>query len=94
MLKDIYERKLSSSSSASNNNGGRVTELCARPLLNMIYPDLSGFVQPLGGEYGGYTNILRKVHYSSGYGVEVKLLVEIYERVGLECMGQVNLYSY
>lgn len=92
-VKGYYERKLSSSSSTSNNNGGRVTELCARPLLNMIYPDLSGFVQPLGGEYGGYTNIFRKVHYSSGYGVEVKLLVEIYEKFGLECMGQVNLYS-
>ena len=70
-----------------------MTEICARPLLNMIYPDLSGFVQPLGGEYGGYTNILRKVHYSSGYGVEVKLLIEIYEKFGLDCMAQVNLYS-
>lgn len=91
-VKGFYERKLSSTSKTSNS-GGRVTELCARPLLNMMYPELSGFIQPLGGEYGGYTNILRNIHYSSGYGVEVKLLIEIYEKYGINCMGQVNMYS-
>ena len=92
-VKGFYDRKITTSNISSSNNGGRVTELCARPMINMIYPDLSGFIQPLGGEYGGYTNILRKVHYSSGYGVEVKLLIEIYEKFGLDCMAQINLYS-
>lgn len=91
-IKGFYERKLSSSQTVTNN-GGRVTELCARPLLNMVYPELSGFIQPLGGEYGGYTNVLKKIHYSSGYGVEVKLLIEIFNNFGLDVMGQVNLYS-
>ena len=62
------------------NEGGGITELCARPLLNILYPELSGFIQPLGGEYGGYRDILENVKYTSGYGVEFAL-IEIYEKL-------------
>ena len=87
-----HDRKLLTSNS-KNSDGGRVTEICARPLINLLYPDLAGFIQPLSGEYGGYTNILKNVKYSSGYGVEMKLLIEILNLYGIDCMGQVNLYS-
>lgn len=91
-VKGFYERPLVINDDIQKKNeGGRVTELCARPMINLFYPDLSGFIQPLGGEYGGYRNILENVQYMSGYGVEVNLLIEIYEKYGLNVMGQVDL---
>ena len=90
-IKGFYERPLIINNQSKANEGGRVTELCARPMLNMFYPELSGFIQPLGGEYGGYREILESVHYMSGYGVEVNLLIEIYEKYGMSIMGQVDL---
>lgn len=91
-VKGYYDRKLSTNSSTSNE-GGRVTELCARPLINLLYPDLAGFIQPLSGEYGGYSNILKNIYFNSGYGVEMKILIEILNKYNINCMGQVNLYS-
>ena len=74
-----------------SNEGGRVTELSARPLLNTLYPELAGFIQPLGGEYGGFRDVLENIEYTSGYGVEVQSLIEIYTKFGLSSMAQVNL---
>ena len=71
--------------------GGRVTELTARPLLNLFYPELSGVVQPLSGEYGGRRAALEQAPFFSGYGVETGLLIDIYERYGLSAIAQVDL---
>ena len=71
--------------------GGRVTELTARPLLNLFYPELSGVVQPLAGEYAGRREALERVPFFSGYGVETGLLIDIYERYGLNAIAQVDL---
>jgi len=91
-IKGFYERPLVISESVKKSNeGGRVTELCARPMLNLLYPELSGFVQPLGGEYGGYRDVLENVEYMTGYGVEVNMLIDILEKFGLKKMGQVDL---
>ena len=90
-VKGYYNRPLIRSEEEKSNEGGRVTELCARPLLNVLYPELSGFIQPLGGEYGGFRSVLENVEYTSGYGVEVQTLIEIYEKFGLKCMAQTNL---
>lgn len=90
-VKGYYNRPLVTSKETKSNEGGRVTELCARPMLNVLYPELSGFIQPLGGEYGGFRNVLESVEYTSGYGVEVQTLIEIYEKFGLNCMAQSNL---
>ena len=90
-VKGFYKRPYISSEGSVTNEGGRVTELCARPLLNILYPELSGFIQPLGGEYGGYRDILENVKYTSGYGVEVQTLIEIYEKFGLDSIAQCNL---
>lgn len=91
-VKGFYDRKLKTGNSITSE-GGRVTEICARPLINLLYPNLSGFIQPLGGEYGGYSNVLKNIYYSNGYGVEMKILIEILNKYGLESMAQVNLYS-
>ena len=91
-VKGFYERPLVINKDVKKSNeGGRVTELCARPILNLFYPELSGFIQPLGGEYGGYREVLENVHYMTGYGVEVNILIELYEKYGLNIMGQVDL---
>lgn len=90
-VKGFYKRPYILSEENKSNEGGRVTELCARPLLNMLYPSLAGFIQPLGGEYGGFRNVLENIEYTSGYGVEVQTLIEMLEKYGLESMAQVNL---
>lgn len=90
-IKGFYERPLIVNDVVNEKQGGRVTELCARPLLNGLYPELSGFLQPLSGEYGGYRDILESIDYTSGYSVEVKLLIDIYNMFGLKSMGQVDL---
>lgn len=90
-VKGYYKRPYIASEGMKSNEGGRVTELCARPLLNILYPDLSGFIQPLGGEYGGFRSVLENIEYTSGYGVEVQSLIEILEKFGLDCIAQSNL---
>lgn len=90
-VKGYYDRPYNIGNGTITNEGGRVTELCARPLLNMLYPELSGFIQPLGGEYGGFRSVLENINYTSGYGVEVQTLIEILTHFKLESMAQVNL---
>jgi glucosyl-3-phosphoglycerate synthase len=72
-------------------SGGRVTELTSRPMLNLFYPQLSGIVQPLAGEYGGRRDLLEQLTFTSGYGVETSLLIDAYEYGKLASIGQVNL---
>jgi glucosyl-3-phosphoglycerate synthase len=73
--------------------GGRVTELMARPLLNLHWPHLAGIVQPLAGEYAGRRSLLERVPFVSGYGVEIAMLVDVFELAGLSAMAQVDLGS-
>lgn len=71
--------------------GGRVTELVARPLLNLHWPQLAGFVQPLGGEYAVRRDLLERLPFPVGYGVELGLLVDALHTVGLDALGQVDV---
>ncbi|MDQ6650404.1 MAG: glucosyl-3-phosphoglycerate synthase [Actinomycetota bacterium] len=87
-VKAAYDRPLGA---AATGGGGRVTELVARPLLNLYWPELAGFVQPLAGEYAGRRSALEAVPFVSGYGVELALLVDLLERVGLDGLAQVDL---
>ncbi|MFI9553225.1 glucosyl-3-phosphoglycerate synthase [Nonomuraea endophytica] len=86
-VKATYERPLN----GRRGEGGRVTELVARPLLNLWWPELSGFVQPLGGEYAARRTVLERVPFATEYGVELGLLVDLLELVGLDAMAQVDL---
>ena len=90
-VKGFYRRPLKIDSSYLKSEGGRVTELLVRPLLNLFYPALSKVFQPLSGEYAGRREILESIPFSTGYGVEVGLLIEIYEKYGLKAIAQVNL---
>jgi len=71
--------------------GGRVTELVARPLINLHWPLLAGVMQPLGGEYAGRRALLEQVPFVTGYGVELGLLVDVLELAGLDAIAQVDL---
>ncbi|SCX40237.1 glucosyl-3-phosphoglycerate synthase [Klenkia marina] len=90
-VKGCYTRPLSVDGEVRAAGGGRVTELTARPLLNALWPELAGFVQPLGGEYAGRRSALEQVPFVSGYGVEVGLLVDLLQVSGLPGLAQVDL---
>jgi glucosyl-3-phosphoglycerate synthase len=89
-VKGCYDRPLLGSEER-DAAGGRVTELVARPLLNLHWPLLAGFVQPLAGEYAGRRTALERVPFVTGYGVELGLLIDLLELAGLDGLAQVDL---
>jgi nucleotide-binding universal stress UspA family protein len=91
LVKGFYQRPLKVDDKLQAGGGGRVTELSARPLLNLFYPELSGLIQPLAGEYGGRRTALERMPFSSGYGVEIGLLIDMLELYGLRSIAQVDL---
>ena len=73
------------------NEGGRVTELTARPLLNLHFPQLAAFSQPLAGEFAARRPLLEKLKFPVGYGVEIGTLIDAWELVGLQGLAEVDL---
>jgi glucosyl-3-phosphoglycerate synthase len=90
-IKGFYRRPLKVGEKMQAGAGGRVTELTARPMLNLFFPELSGVVQPLSGEYGGRRSALEQLTFYSGYGVETGLLIDMLEKCGLSSIAQVDL---
>jgi glucosyl-3-phosphoglycerate synthase len=89
--KGFYRRPIQYGERIQASGGGRVTELTARPLLNLFYPELSGMLQPLSGEYAGRRSALEEVPFFTGYGVETGLLIDLLEHYGLGALAQVDL---
>ncbi|MEU4166560.1 glucosyl-3-phosphoglycerate synthase [Streptomyces sp. NPDC026665] len=87
LVKAMYDRPMA----GGGGQGGRVTELMARPLLNMHWPQLAGFVQPLGGEYAARRSLLEQLPFPVGYGVELGMLVDALHLVGLDALAQVDV---
>ncbi|MCS5478887.1 glucosyl-3-phosphoglycerate synthase [Corynebacterium sp. YIM 101645] len=71
--------------------GGRVTELTARPLLRLLFPDLAHIRQPLAGEYAIRRATALALPFAAGYGVEAGLLVDVADRHGATSVRQVDL---
>lgn len=90
-VKGFYRRPLDRGGDLLASEGGRVTELLARPLLCALFPELAGFLQPLSGEYAGRREALHRVPFFSGYSVEVGLLIDLLDAVGLDALAQVDL---
>lgn len=90
-VKAMYDRPLTEGAVVHPAGGGRVTELVARPLLNLHWPQLAGFVQPLAGEYAARRHLLERLPFATGYGVEIALLIDTLDAVGLDGMAQVDL---
>ncbi len=90
-VKGYYQRPIVEGGVLKEGGGGRVTELVARPLINLFYPELSGMIQPLAGEYAGRRSLLESIPFFTGYAVEIGHLIDAAERVGIEGLGQVDL---
>ena len=90
-VKGFYQRPIREGGVLQAEGGGRVTELMARPLINLFFPELSGIIQPLSGEYAGRRALLEQLPFFTGYAVEIGLLIDILEHAGLTAIGQVDL---
>ncbi|MBN1578907.1 MAG: glucosyl-3-phosphoglycerate synthase [Chitinispirillaceae bacterium] len=90
LVKAAYHRPFKSTTGTSDESGGRVTEILVRPLLNLFLAELAELRQPLAGEYAVRRSTLEKMHFYSGYGVEIGLLLEYYFTLGINSIGQVD----
>jgi glucosyl-3-phosphoglycerate synthase len=93
LVKACYQRLWSADPAAAETGpaGGRVTELVARPLLNLWWPELAGVAEPLGGEWAVRRDLLEQLSIPVGYGVELAVLLDTAERCGLDALAQVDL---
>jgi glucosyl-3-phosphoglycerate synthase len=87
LVKAAYERLLN----GRPGEGGRVTELVARPLLERFFPELGSIRQPLGGEFALRREALTDVALVDGYGIDVALLIDVWQRYGLDAIAEVDL---
>jgi glucosyl-3-phosphoglycerate synthase len=90
-VKGFYRRPFRIGEVTLPDGGGRVTELTARPLLNLFYPDLAAVEQPLAGEIAARRGLLERLPFATGYGVDIALLLDAYRVAGLDAIAQVNL---
>ena len=90
--KAFYDRPISiGKNKIRPTGGGRVTELVIRPLFSLFFPELTQIIQPLSGEYAGYREIFEKIPFPIGYGVETSMILDIYDKWGLDVIAQVDL---
>ena len=89
-VKAAYRRPYTQETVSVPDGGGRVTELTAKPALNLLFPELAGFVQPLAGEFAATRDLFYSVPFLSGYAVEVGMLIDVLEACGLNAMAQVD----
>lgn len=90
-VKGFYRRPFRTGETTMPDGGGRVTELCARPLLNLFYPELAAVRQPLAGEIAARRELLERLPFVTGYGVDVGLLIDAHATCGLDALAQVDL---
>ena len=90
-VKAFYDRPLAFSDGIRPSGGGRVTEILIRPLFSLFYPELTPIIQPLSGEYAVKRDVLEKIPFPIGYGVETSHLLDVYKRWGLQAIAQTDL---
>ena len=90
-VKAAYRRAFKSYETVEADGGGRVTELSAKPLFNLFYPELTGFVQPLAGEFVADKELFCSIPFLTGYAVETGIMIDVLKGVGLGAMAQVDL---
>lgn len=91
LVKGTFRRPLALGDEVREGEGGRVTELVARPLLNLHFPPLSGFAQPLAGEIAIRRDLFERLSVPVGYGVEIAMLIDALALVGLDALAEVDL---
>lgn len=92
-VKAAFSRPFRDERGQTTGEGGRVTEAMARPLLELFYPALCDYRQPLSGQFAITRELLASLPISTGYGVDVGLLIDVFRRVGLDGMSQVDIGS-
>jgi glucosyl-3-phosphoglycerate synthase len=92
-VKGFYRRPWREGDEVKPTGGGRVTTLMARPLLRRFYPELAWLQQPLAGEMAARRSLFESVPFTTGYGLEIGLLIDIYRKVGAAAIAQVDLHS-
>lgn len=93
-VKAFYRRPFEHDGVSVPEGGGRVNHLMARPALRLFYPELSGVRQPLAGEVAARRELLERIPFVTGYGVEIAMLIDVWRAVGLEGMAQVDLEEH
>ena len=97
-VKGFYRRPLRQEGVAGDSDdggggegGGRVNHLTARPALRLFYPELAGVRQPLAGEMAARRELLEGLAFATGYGVEIAMLIDVWRKLGLDGIAQVDL---
>jgi glucosyl-3-phosphoglycerate synthase len=90
-VKAFYDRPLAFSGQIRPSGGGRVTEILIRPLFSLFFPELTVILQPLSGEYAVRRDVLEKIPFPIGYGVETSHLLDVYQQWGLSAFAQTDL---
>ncbi|HUB35984.1 MAG TPA: glucosyl-3-phosphoglycerate synthase [Solirubrobacteraceae bacterium] len=93
-VKGFYRRPFRQGGVSLAQGGGRVNHLVGRPALELFYPQLAGFRQPLAGEVAARRELLERVPFATGYGVEIGMLIDVWREVGLAGMAQVDLEEH
>jgi glucosyl-3-phosphoglycerate synthase len=90
-VKAFYDRPLAVSGDIRPSGGGRVTEILIRPLFSLFFPELTGIIQPLSGEYAVRREVLESIPFPIGYGVETSHLIDVYAQWGMSAFAQTDL---
>lgn len=90
-VKAFYDRPLAFSHDVRPSGGGRVTEILVRPMFSLFFPELTALIQPLSGEYAVRRNVLEKLAFPIGYGVETAHLLDVYRTWGMDAIAQTDL---
>ena len=92
LVKGFYERTAGEDTTGGASlDGGRVTELVARPLIALEWPELGWLVQPLAGEWAIRRDLFARLSVPSGYAVELAALIDTLRLLGPDAIAQVDL---
>lgn len=91
LVKGHFRRPFRAGQVTLAEGGGRVNELTARPLLARFYPQLAAVRQPLAGELAARRELLERLPFATGYGVEIAMLIDAEREAGVDAIAQVDL---
>jgi glucosyl-3-phosphoglycerate synthase len=91
LVKGAFERPMQAGARVLAHEGGRVTELAARPLINLHVPLLAGFAQPLAGEFAARRTLLEALPFPVGYGIEIAVMIDALHQCGLDALAECHL---
>lgn len=76
-------------STFNRTTGGKVTEIAVKPLLNILYPEMYKFSEPISGMIASKKNILEKFEFEKDYGVDIGILLDV---ISMGCtVAEVNI---